>query len=375
MTRKILFEHEGRRAILEEASAPEIELQEVVKRDPELLPIEDFGMAGPLLVIGRETSLPSGAVDLVGLSRAGDLLLVEFKIGPANPDFRQATSQLLDYGSDLWGMSVEDLERTVALRYFDGRLCPEGSPGHRAGSLEEAARRAWPDASDDDLAACWDHLAGALRSGAFHYVVVAQRFTEPALRTINYLDETSRASFYAVELVRFTGPAGTATEARTVYRPEARATKGSQRIDEETFLGRIEDPDFRSSLERVLGSARSLGYRVEWGLRGGAIKIPTQDHPDPLSVGWVFDDSRGNWSGLRNLTLGYQPASVARRPSVERAIARYADALAAIPGGRRVVTANEDLRGYEFDRATLPPNETAVVSCLAQLAHDLQAVG
>jgi hypothetical protein len=47
MTRKILLEHEGRRAILEEAPAPEIELQEVVKHDPELLPIEDFGMAGP----------------------------------------------------------------------------------------------------------------------------------------------------------------------------------------------------------------------------------------------------------------------------------------------------------------------------------------
>jgi len=257
MTRRILFEHEGQRAILEEAPAPEIELQEVVKHHPELLPIEDFGMAGPLLVIGRETPLPSGAVDLAGLSRAGDLLLVEFKIGPANPDFRHATSQLLDYGSDLWGMSVEDLERTVALPYFHGPLCPEGSPGHRAGSLEEAARRAWPDASDDDLAACWDRLAGALRSGAFHYVVAAQRFTEPALRPISYLEETSRASFYAVELVRFTGPAGTATEARTVYRPEARAARGAGGIDEEAFLGRVEDPGF-PFLPRTRGGRRAL---------------------------------------------------------------------------------------------------------------------
>jgi len=375
MTRKILFEHEGRRAILEEAPAPEIELQEVVKHHPELLPIEDFGMAGPLLVIGRETPLPSGAVDLAGLSRAGDLLLVEFKIGPANPDFRHATSQLLDYGSDLWGMSVEDLERTVALPYFHGPLCPEGSPGHRAGSLEEAARRAWPDASDDDLAACWDRLAGALRSGAFHYVVAAQRFTEPALRTIRYLEETSRASFYAVELVRFTGPAGTATEARTVYRPEARAARGAQRIDEEAFLGRIEDPGFRSSLERVLDAARHLGYRVEWGLRSGAIKVPTPDHPDPLSVGWVSYDSRGNWGRLRNLTLGYLPSSLGIRPSAKEPVDRYLEALSAIPGARPVEASGDTPRGYEFDRATLPPNETAVVSCLAQLAHDLQAPG
>ncbi len=372
MTRRILLEHEGRAALLEETAAPEVELQEAVKRNPELLPIEDFGMAGPLLVIGRETTLPSGAVDLVGLSRAGDLLLVEFKVGPANPDFRQATSQLLDYGSDLWEMGVEDLERTVALPYFRGPRCPEGSPGHRAGSLEEAARRAWPDAADDGLAACWDHLAAALRDGAFHYVVAAQRFTEPALRTIAYLDRTSRASFYAVEVIRFVGPSGTATEARTVYRPETRPAKEAPSIDEAAFLGGLGDPRLRASLERVLEAARSLGYRIEWGVRGGAIKIPTPDHPDPLSVGWVFDDSPANWNGLRNLTLGVQPASVRRRPSVEGAIERYEDALSRIPGGKRIVTANEDLRGYEFDRETLPGSETAIVSCLAELAHDAQ---
>jgi hypothetical protein len=376
VTRKILFEDEGRGVLLEETAAPEVELQEVVKLNPELLPIDDFGMAGPLLVVGREAPLPSGAVDLVGLSRAGDLLLVEFKIGPANPDFCHATAQHLDYGSDLWGRGVEELERTVALPYFHGPRCPEGSPGYRARSLEEAARRAWPEATDDDLAACFDHLAAALRSGEFHYLVVAQRFTEPALRTVAYLDETSRASFYAVELVRFTGPAGTATEARTLYRPEGRRTRKRDSIDQETFLEGIDDPGFRSSLGDVLEAARSLGYRIEWGLRGGAIKVPAPDHPDPMSVGWVFPDTSGNWAGLRDLTLGYQPPSLRLRPSLREAITRYEQALAAIPGATPVVThahgTEVDLRGYRFDRRTLPPNETAVIACLAQLAHDAQ---
>ena len=39
-------------------------------------------------------------------------------------------------------------------------------------------------------------------------MVVARRFTEPAPRTIACLDETSRATFYAVELVRFADPQG-----------------------------------------------------------------------------------------------------------------------------------------------------------------------
>ena len=375
MTRKMLLEHEGHPTILEETPAPERELQEAVQRHPELLPIDDFGMAGPLLVIGTETPLPSGAVDLVGLSRGGDLLLVEFKIGPANSDFRRATSQLLDYGSDLWEQSVENFERTVALPYFQSPRCPEGSPGHGARSLDDAARRAWPDASDDDLAACRERLAGALHSGAFHYALVAQQFTESVLRTITYLDATSRASFYAVELVRFTGPVGTATEARTLYRPQARSAKTSQRIDEETFLDNIDDHAFRSSIEHVLDAARSLGYRVEWFLRGGVIKIPTDDHPAPLSVGWVFDDSRNNWGGLHNLTLGCLDSSLTLRPSAAEPVQRYMAALERIPGGKRVEATGDSPYGFEFDRTTLPPNETAVVSCLAQLAHDMQAAG
>lgn len=372
MGRKVLFEREGQAAVLEEVNAPEVELQEAVKRNPELLPIEDFGMAGPLLVIGRETPLPSGDVDLVALSRAGDLLLVEFKVGPANPDFRRATSQLLDYGSDLWERSLEGLERSVALPYFQGPRCPEGSPGHGARSLQEAARRAWPDASEEDLAACLDHLRAALDSGGFHYVVAAQRFTETALRTIAYLDAISRAWFYAVELVRFAGPSGVATEARTIYRPEPRRTERVGSIDEAAFLERVDDPAFRESLERVLEEARNLGYRIQWGVRGGAIKLPTPDHPDPLSIGWVFDDSRDNWAGLHNLTLGYLPSSLERRPSVKEAVDRYLEALSAIPGGKRVEAPGDSPRGFEFDRTTLPPNETAVISCLAQLAHDAQ---
>ena len=59
----------------------EAELQELVKENPDILPYEEYDLAGPLMVVGRETTLPSGAVDLVGLARSG---IVEFKTGPQN---------------------------------------------------------------------------------------------------------------------------------------------------------------------------------------------------------------------------------------------------------------------------------------------------
>ena len=75
--------------ILEETEATnEEELRSLVKDNPDLLPIEEFGLNGPVMVVGRETTLPSGAVDLICVTANGDLLVVEFKTGPQNSDFR-----------------------------------------------------------------------------------------------------------------------------------------------------------------------------------------------------------------------------------------------------------------------------------------------
>jgi len=48
--------------------------QERLKDSPDLLPVEELGLPGPLLVVGRETTLPSGAADLLALAPTGDLV-------------------------------------------------------------------------------------------------------------------------------------------------------------------------------------------------------------------------------------------------------------------------------------------------------------
>ncbi|MGN6561813.1 MAG: hypothetical protein ACTHMU_04065, partial [Thermomicrobiales bacterium] len=99
MARKLMAQQATGASILltEMPAANEAVLQETMKHNPDLLPIDEFGMAGPLLVVGRETTLQSGYVDLLCLARSGELLIIEFKTGPQNPDFRHALAQLLDY--------------------------------------------------------------------------------------------------------------------------------------------------------------------------------------------------------------------------------------------------------------------------------------
>ena len=78
----------GNSPILEEVAAhDEAQLQGMLKRHPELLPLEELGLSGPAVVVGRESQLESGRIDLVVLGNGGELALVEFR-----PDHRTRTS-------------------------------------------------------------------------------------------------------------------------------------------------------------------------------------------------------------------------------------------------------------------------------------------
>jgi hypothetical protein len=136
------------------------------------------------MVVGRETTLPSGAVDLVALAKSGDLLIVEFKTGPQNSDFRAALAQLNDYGSDLWRTSLDEFETSVPVRYFASAQCKD-TRVRGMSSLADAAKAVWVGLEDDEWTAIIDRLSQQLTSGGFHYVVVSQRFTPTIQRTIS----------------------------------------------------------------------------------------------------------------------------------------------------------------------------------------------
>jgi hypothetical protein len=193
---------DGRMHLREILADNEAEMQEKLRRYPELLPLDELGLEGPLLIVGRETSLPSGAVDLVGMARSGAILVIEFKTGPQNSDFRHALAQVVDYGSHLWEMDPQDFETTVAQRYFASEHGSDASG--RADSISEAAKATWPQLTPEELASFNDGWREVLASGGFHFVLVAQRFTPTITRTMHYLNQISQpARFCAVELVRF----------------------------------------------------------------------------------------------------------------------------------------------------------------------------
>lgn len=346
----------------------EVQLQEIMKENPDLLPVDEFAMTGPLMVVGRETTLSSGYVDLVCLSRGGDLLLVEFKTGPQNSDFRHVLAQLLDYGSDLWQMSYEEFESTVANRYFSSSHCQDDRLQKKA-SLDEAAHAIWPDLSEEEMASFRDRLVQQLSSGGFHYVVVAQRFTTTMEQMVEYLNATmSAARFYAVELVRFAADGISAFESRTVLKPLLQSPESERVVKNEVrFLEQIEDDTYREALQELLEVCRGLGLRFSWGTAGTSIRLPVPGRPQPLSIAWLFPPGVSGWMGLLDLTLGFDTGSVEQPSSLVPALEDYLTKLAALPG---VEAAKPDwASGYHLNPDTVVRYHRQIADILAELVR------
>ncbi len=371
MPRRVLVQRSDESFDLIETPAPnEHHLQEVMKSHPQLIPADDLGLDGDLLVIGRETSLASGLIDLLLLSRSGELVLVEFKTGPQNPDLRHALAQVIDYGSDLWRLSLDDFDRGVVQPYLISNRS-DVPPGVR--DLDAAIATSGWSLGDEELAALRERVQEVLQTGDFIYVVAAQRFTEPMKVSLEYLNTMMRfGRFYLVEMVLLSGKDLTAHTAQVVASPPRRTGAGGgsspeTQTSETEFLATLPDDVSREAIHDFLARCEALGLVTTWRSKGASLKLSTPDRAVPLSVGWLLPPA-SHWQGARNLTLGFDPGSLAQTPSVADAVRTYAAAVALIPGAQPT---KSGLEAYIFEPAAvhehLPQLIAAVEGLVAQV--------
>ncbi len=99
MKRKALLRDGEEFIVLEESDfTAELALQEALKRNPETIPVGDLEL-DQVVVVGRETGLPAGSIDLLLVDSEGRVLLVETKLSTNRELRRQVVAQLLDYGA------------------------------------------------------------------------------------------------------------------------------------------------------------------------------------------------------------------------------------------------------------------------------------
>lgn len=371
MPRRVLVQGPtGSFDLVEQAAPDEHHLQEIVKAHPSLVPSEDLGLDGELLVVGRETSLASGAIDLLCLSRTGELVLIEFKTGPKNPDFRHALAQVIDYGSDLWRMPLDDFDRGVVQRYLTGNHADPAAKG--ATDLSALIAQSSWDLAKDEKEAVLSRLTEVFETGDFVYVVAAQRFTDSMLASLDYLNHTMRfGRFYLLEVIHLAGRELTAHAARVVAAPPKRSAAGpsspGSQANEAKFLSRIADGDYREAMQSLFANCAALGFIVSWGSKGASVRVRTPDRNEPLSVAWTFIGNDG-WYGARHVTLGVDDSSLAAVPSAAGALKRY---LAATQTIRGALPVKSGLNAVTIAPAALPSSLPEVLQALENLQLDL----
>ncbi len=270
-------------------------------------------------------------------------------------------------------MPLEQFETDVVRAYFEGPHCQDPVVKGKF-SLQEAARAVWPNFSPEERIQLQERLTEQLRSGALHYVVVAQSFLPTMERTVAYMNATMLgARFYAVELVRFAANNLSAFEARTLLKPSAGAVAPPRTLLNETqFLERVADAHYRDVLRRLLEHCRNLGLRFEWGTAGVSIRLRTADRPEPVTIAWLFPPGASGWMGLADLTLGWDQSSGAKVPSARPALEAYARQAAALPGAK--ATKQEWLAAYQFDPKAVDANLNKIVGLLTSVVEQINGM-
>lgn len=71
-----------------------------------------------MLIVGRESGLGNGAVDVVGVDPDGLVTVIECKLD-RNPEVkRKVIGQVLGYGAYIWRLTYDAFEQQVVRPYF-----------------------------------------------------------------------------------------------------------------------------------------------------------------------------------------------------------------------------------------------------------------
>jgi hypothetical protein len=288
-------------------------LQERLFRHPEILPLAAFdALAAPAVPLCRELPTAAGPADLVYMSGAGRLTIVECKLW-RNPEARRTVvAQVLDYAKEIARWNYEDLEAAVR---------------RSAGDTKSIADRVRTRQPDLDEAALHDEVQANLSRGRFNMLIVGDGIREGVRQLVEYLtrDLTLGYRFGLVELAVYRMPEGappgfilqprllaqtTAIERVVVFGgADAAATAvraappGEEMTPEEQIRATIQqaDPGLLPLLDKFFGDVVALGvkatvlqsFTLHWPFEGlGNINFGSIFRDGTIATQYICDSAR-----------------------------------------------------------------------------------
>jgi hypothetical protein len=275
----------------------EDELQKMFNDNPEVIPGKDFGLSD-LMVVGRETTLSAGYIDLLAVTRSGDIVIIEFKNIGNTLGKREVVAQLLDYGASLWKncSGYDEFDQAIARAYFRSKYCTEEKLkkkeslevaavdfyGFENSGLDESSDQGDGATEEDELRTFKENLERNLQYGSFVYVMVCPRIPETAKHIIEYLSVCAGMRIHGVELEYFKHgdldivfPKGITYQSPKRIPATSRKSSKRSNMSGDVFEERIRDwgESYWREVEQFMEEFASLGCRFKWNSTGVGIYV------------------------------------------------------------------------------------------------------
>lgn len=163
----------------------EDQMQEYIYENPQLLPIEELTGNKKLLVLIRELSTNYGRLDWLGIDEAGNVYIIETKL-LRNPDRRNIIAQLLDYGVAL---RTEYKDPQDLLNYLSNK-----------GVDTKQFIIDTFESSEEMADIIIENFKNNLKQWTYQFVAVTDAVEKRILEQIQFINQSSRFSFYLVDL-------------------------------------------------------------------------------------------------------------------------------------------------------------------------------
>lgn len=230
----------------------ETELQELILRNPSIIPVDEIrGGASELVFAVKEFWTGSMSVDVLAFSPSGDVAVVECKKVDRPNKAYEAIGQVIACASSLWGMTYEELDSRIRNKVGSGLL--------------ECVKSRFEGEFDD--AEFIDGVSRSLREGSFILIVAVSEIDNKLKRVIDYVNEHSRYSIHALEVSRFTTGNDLEILIPHVHGVLAKpASTITEMWDEEKFFKSLEErhPEAVDVVREIYDWCRSSG-EVEFG--------------------------------------------------------------------------------------------------------------
>jgi hypothetical protein len=227
-----------------EAFESEAILQGYLETFPSLIPLEGVQEhPAPLLVIGREVSVPPGSIDLLLIDTEGVLTIVETKMARNPESRRQVMGQILEYASYISRWGAADIERQ-AHDYLRSEPAPEELRGL---SLYEALGKLVGDEETphDDIVSMDElrvKVEENLGKGRMRLIVAVDEVVEPLRATITFLNTFSAFEVLLLQVSQFRTDPSTRIFVPSVFGYSGRVLPPPvrQKWDEDRFIEHLE---------------------------------------------------------------------------------------------------------------------------------------